>query len=258
MSSSATPKSLSPSRAGDFEQCPQLFKYRAIDRRPEPPSTAASLGTLVHAVLEDLFALPPEDRTFERTPHLVGPAWKRQLEERPELDAMLADEGLTTAAWLAKTEPLLRSYFTLENPQVLAPSGLEQRVTAKLREGLTLRGIIDRVETAPNGAVRIVDYKSGKAPAPQWQGKTIFQMHFYALMWSRLYDRIPDVLELLFLKDGVRLSIRPDQAALDRTEAKIEGIWADILRALERDHWPARVSKLCDWCHFKPECPAHN
>lgn len=212
----------------------------------------------MHAVLEDLFSLPPEDRTFERTPHLVGPAWARQLAERPDLEQMLADEGLTTGAWLAKTEPLLRSYFTLENPQILAPSGLEQRVNAKLREGLTLRGIIDRVETSPNGAVRIVDYKSGKAPAPQWQGKTIFQMHFYALMWHRLYGKIPDVLELLFLKDGVRLSIRPDEQALAKTEAKIEGIWADILAALERDHWPTRTSKLCDWCFFKPECPAHS
>ncbi|HEY4866214.1 MAG TPA: PD-(D/E)XK nuclease family protein, partial [Candidatus Dormibacteraeota bacterium] len=44
--------SLSPSRAGDFLTCPLLYRFRVIDRLPEPPSPAAVRGTLVHAVLE--------------------------------------------------------------------------------------------------------------------------------------------------------------------------------------------------------------
>ncbi|MFZ1669602.1 MAG: PD-(D/E)XK nuclease family protein, partial [Candidatus Nanopelagicales bacterium] len=43
---------LSPSRASDFLTCPLLFRFRAIDRIPERPSSAAVRGTLVHAVLE--------------------------------------------------------------------------------------------------------------------------------------------------------------------------------------------------------------
>src|SRR3984885_14599653 len=44
-------RSLSPSRAGDFMTCPLLYRFRVIDRLPEPPSPAAARGTLVHAVL---------------------------------------------------------------------------------------------------------------------------------------------------------------------------------------------------------------
>ena len=40
--------------------CPLLYRFRVIDRLPEPPSPAAARGTLVHAVLERLFdELPP-------------------------------------------------------------------------------------------------------------------------------------------------------------------------------------------------------
>lgn len=52
------PASLSPSRAGDFMQCPLLYRFRVIDRLPEKPSPAATKGTLVHAVLERLFDAP--------------------------------------------------------------------------------------------------------------------------------------------------------------------------------------------------------
>ena len=51
-------RSLSPSRAGDFLTCPLLYRFRVIDRLPEPPSPAAVRGTLVHAVLEHLFDRP--------------------------------------------------------------------------------------------------------------------------------------------------------------------------------------------------------
>jgi putative RecB family exonuclease len=48
---------LSPSRINDFNNCPQLYKYRTIDLLPEPPSIDAERGTLIHTILEDLFEL---------------------------------------------------------------------------------------------------------------------------------------------------------------------------------------------------------
>ncbi|MCZ6631289.1 MAG: PD-(D/E)XK nuclease family protein, partial [Actinobacteria bacterium] len=41
-------ETLSPSRAGDFKTCPQLFKFRAIDRLPEPTSIYQARGTTAH------------------------------------------------------------------------------------------------------------------------------------------------------------------------------------------------------------------
>ena len=57
---------LSPSRASDFKTCPLLYRFRSIDRLPEAPSRSATRGTVVHAVLEELFGLPSAERTIER------------------------------------------------------------------------------------------------------------------------------------------------------------------------------------------------
>ena len=66
---------LSPSSASDFKSCPQLFKYRALDRLPEPVSANAARGWLVHIVLERLFGEPPEARTPARAEALLEELW---------------------------------------------------------------------------------------------------------------------------------------------------------------------------------------
>src|SRR5258705_7205145 len=76
---------LSPSRAADFKQCPLLYRFRAIDRLPEPPSTAQLRGSVVHAALEQLYALPAPDRIPEAALSLVAPAWDRIVAAQPDL-----------------------------------------------------------------------------------------------------------------------------------------------------------------------------
>src|SRR3954451_11031093 len=60
----ALPYSLSPSKVSSFTDCALAFRFAAIDRLPEPPSTPATRGTLVHGALERLFALPPAERSL--------------------------------------------------------------------------------------------------------------------------------------------------------------------------------------------------
>ena len=77
--------SLSPSRAADFKTCPLLYRFRTIDRIPEPPSPDQARGTLVHAVLERLFDLPAGERTLPAAAAMVAPQWERLREETPLL-----------------------------------------------------------------------------------------------------------------------------------------------------------------------------
>ena len=64
----------------------------------------------------------------------------------------------------------MERWFTLEDPTRLEPAERELFVETELDSGLRLRGIIDRVDVAPTGEVRIVDYKTGKAPRPRVRG----------------------------------------------------------------------------------------
>ncbi|GED87965.1 hypothetical protein TNCT6_50500 [Streptomyces sp. 6-11-2] len=253
----APPSSLSPSRAGDFMQCPLLYRFRVIDRLPEKPSEAATRGTLVHAVLERLFDAPAGERTAPRAKELVPGQWQRLREARPELVELFADDtgGERLARWLAEAERLVERWFTLEDPTRLEPAERELFVEAELDSGLTLRGIIDRVDVAPTGEVRIVDYKTGKAPRPEYAEGALFQMKFYALVVWRLKRVLPRRLQLVYLGSGDVLTYDPVPADLERVERKLLALWEAIRLATETGDWRPRPTKLCGWCDHQAHCP---
>jgi len=247
--------SLSPSRAGDFMTCPLLYRFRTIDRLPQAPSPAATRGTVVHSVLERLFDLPAAQRTAAAAAGLLVPEWERLREAQPDV-AELFDDEQELAAWLRSAEALLEGYFTLEDPRRLEPARREEHVQVVLPSGLRLRGIVDRVDVAPTGAVRVVDYKTGKAPREAFEGKALFQMKFYALVLWRTTGVVPALLQLMYLGDREVLRYVPDESDLVATERKLHALWQAIERATERREFLPRRSRLCDWCDHQALCPS--
>ena len=251
---------LSPSRAGDFLTCPLLYRYRTIDRLPEPSSPDAVRGTVVHKVLEDLFDLPAARRTPAEAGDLLVPAWERLLEAEPGIGAMFGDgsagAGPEVTAWLASCRTVLDRYFTLEDPRRLEPAERELYVETLLDSRLLLRGFVDRIDVAPDGAIRVVDYKTGRSPGAHFESKALFQMKFYALVIWRIRGQIPAMLQLVYLGNGEMLRYEPDEADLLATERKVEAIWRAIRRAEESGDWQPSPSRLCDWCAHQAICPA--
>ncbi|MFI0479998.1 RecB family exonuclease [Actinomadura sp. 9N215] len=250
--------SLSPSRASDFMTCPLLYRFRVIDRLPERPSAAAARGTLVHAVLERLFDLPRCGRTAMAALEMLGPEWERLLEAEPELAGLFEDgDGgdAERAEWLEQARRMVERYFTLEDPRRLEPAERELFVETVLDSGLKLRGYIDRVDVAPSGDVRIVDYKTGTAPRADFEARALFQMKFYALVLWRLQGRVPRLLQLMYLGNGEVLRYEPDESDLRATQRKVEALWQAIRRAMDTGEWRARTGRLCDWCDHKERCP---
>ncbi|MQA08774.1 MAG: Dna2/Cas4 domain-containing protein [Pseudonocardiaceae bacterium] len=246
---------LSPSRASDFKQCPLLYRFRAVDRLPEQPRKPQVRGTLVHAVLEQLFALPAAERSPERARELLEPTWQRLSEEREDW-LELFDGPEDVAEWLSDAESLLDGYFALEDPRRLEPEACELRVETELDSGVLLRGYIDRLDVAPTGEVRVVDYKSGAAPREIGEAKAMFQMKFYAVVLWRLRGEVPRQLRLMYLSDQQSLAYAPDEAELRRFERTLEAIWQAILRAGKTGDFRPSPSRLCDYCDHKALCPA--
>ena len=247
--------SLSPSRAGDFMTCPLLYRFRVLDRIPEKPSAAAMRGTLVHQVLDDLFDLPAEERTLRSATSMIPAAWDTvQAEDSAATELFASAEE--AAQWLATAEPLLETYFRLEDPRSLEPAERELRVEATLDDGLVLRGYVDRLDRNARGDLRIVDYKTGKAPTEGFEQKALFQMRFYALVLWRATGVVPTLLQLLYLGSEHVLGYEPDETDLLATERKVKALWAAIQRAYETGDWRASPSRLCDWCDHQSRCPA--
>lgn len=246
--------SLSPSRASDFMACPLLYRFRSIDRLPEPPSPGATRGTLVHKVLEDLFDLPAHDRTAERAGQMVPRTWQALTTADPVLLDMF-DDDQAEARWLRSCCEVLARYFTLEDPRRLEPTEREFYVEALLTNRLLLRGFIDRLDIAPDGRIRVVDYKSGRSPGEAFEARALFQLRFYALVLWRTRGVIPAVLQLIYLGNGEILRHEPDAADLLATERKVGAVWQAIRHAEETGDWRPSPSRLCDWCSFRDLCP---
>jgi putative RecB family exonuclease len=249
---------LSPSRAADFMSCPLKYRFRVVDRLPEKPSAAAVRGTVVHGVLERLYDLPRGQRTLEHAVEMVEPEWQRLLAESPELAELFeADgDGEELAGWLAEAHQLLGRYFQLEDPNSLEPAERELYVETELESGLQLRGYVDRLDVAPTGELRVVDYKTGRSPSEYFEAKALFQMKFYALVLWRVRGVVPAMLQLVYLGNGEIVRYIPDERDLLACERKVAALWQAITRALETGDWRPSPSPLCDWCDHKALCPA--
>lgn len=245
---------LSPSRVNDFSTCPQLYKYRAIDQLPEAINLDAERGTLVHTVLERLFDSPSPLRTSESAKGMLPRYWTDQIEAKPELAAMVPNEK----EWIDRANSLLDNYFLLEEPNAFEPTHRELHLEIDLNEKIYLHGYVDRLDVANTGEVRIIDYKTGKAPKPGWEEKALFQLRVYAFIYWRNYGVIPRLLQLIYLGSAQLLRSTPSESDLLATEKTLVRIGAEISSAIQNDKWTPRPSRLCDWCSFKSICPAFN
>jgi len=247
------PLALSPSRASDYKQCPLLYRFRAIDRLPEPSTVAQVKGTLVHAVLEEMHGLPREQRSYPAAVKKLKPHWEKMRAADPELDELVPEVQLHD--FLVECRTLLRGYFSMENPQGFDAHAVEMYVDTVLPNGVPVRGFIDRVDVAPTGEVRVVDYKTGKKPIPRYAHDAQFQMRFYALVYWRLFHTIPDQLRLMYLKVIDSMFLTPSKEELEYFERDLGDLWAKIEGDGKAGTFRPKTSKLCGWCSFQSLCP---
>ena len=156
---------------------------------------------------------------------------------------------------------MVAGYFALEDPSRLEPAAREQLVETVLElgegaPGLVLRGYVDRLDVAPTGEVRVVDYKTGSVPREAYEAKALFQLKFYALVLWRTRGTVPHQLKLMYLADRDTLTYRPDAVELERFERTLVAVWRAVERAVASRRLPASPSRLCDWCDHQALCPA--
>lgn len=250
----AVPISLSPSSMGTFTSCPLAFRFGYIERLPEPPSAPASKGTLVHLALQHLMWRPPEERTLEAALADLDRA-EAELAEHPEFAELeLSDEE--RAMFHADADLLVRRYFELEDPRAVTVLGVELRVTAVTSDGVTIRGIIDRLELGPDGELVVTDYKTGSAPSEGWEQKSLAGVHVYSLLCERMFGRRPARVQLLYLSRPERIVTAPSDQSLRGVEVKTNAVMRAVRHACQRDDFRPRPSALCNYCNFQEFCPA--
>ncbi len=252
---------LSPSRASDFKTCPQLYKFKSIDKIPTEPTIYQARGTTVHLALERLFEEPRVQRTPERLYDLFRQAWTElKPAEYPDLFESVEDER----SWGVESLNMLATYFSIEDPTSFDPEALEMDLLVDV-DHMRIRGILDRmeevVEIGPDGAERtalvITDYKTGKAPGERYANKAFFALKIYALLIRISMGVTPARIRLLYLNGPTEYTMEINDSQLDAMAKQLAALWGAIEKAITTDTWPAKTSALCNWCDFKDTiCPA--
>jgi putative RecB family exonuclease len=248
------PRTLTPSKVVAFTNCPLAFRFSQIERRPEPPSPHAVKGTLVHAALEGLF--------WHHAPGARTPAAAHaELEHRWD-DLQHDDEYMELAldrdqveAFLADARTLVDNYFLLEDPNEARAVGIELGVETVV-DGMRLRGIVDRLDVAPDGSLIVVDYKTGRAPSERHERGSMSGVQTYALLCESLLGRVPAEVRLLYLRQPVAISSVASEQTIRGQRRRATAVWTAIERACDAEDFRPHVGPLCDHCHFKTSCPA--
>ena len=210
------PKSLSPSSIMEFQKCPQSFLFQYLWGIRQPTTPVLAKGTMCHAALEQIFDLEPADRTLENLQNLYRKEWSIQ-KHKSYKSLFLKDDEWNVAderEWGLSGLRLLQNYVQLEDPRrITRPNPVQREVWVKANLNVSgrrtdgspaasgpddtflVRGIVDRLDMIQHPGdrqvyLRLVDYKSGKAPqfkySPSMNAKiaeeTFFQLKIYALL----------------------------------------------------------------------------
>jgi putative RecB family exonuclease len=246
------PAYFSPSSLSSFLQCPQRFYYEKIEGRRGADTEATIRGNFVHEVLEVLLELDADKRTLDAARSLTRSLWESKWADSTAQLSMSNDDlrRFRWSAWWC-----VENYFEMENPEEIIPQGLEVEVQG-LIEGVPLFGIVDRWVFDEDGKIVVQDYKTGKVPKSQYSGEKKLQIMIYADLLEKQTGLEASRMDLLYVKDAKVVSYEPTIELREHTQVTIANAWDEMTLACESETFHTRTGPLCNWCDFKPECPA--
>lgn len=266
------PRSLSPSRASDFANCPKAFYFKTIEKRYGPPTLANAIGTLSHLVYERVFDFPRQERTVEMAHSLIPDAWEAmsgpgaQYYKSAQRYRELAPEGSEAHAELFQgTREAVERWFQMERVGNFDPERREMGVNTVI-DGVPVAGVLDRLDSFEVGADgerrrvwTITDYKSGKVPGPRYEDEAFEPMALYAYALWKSKGIVVDQLRLVYTRTGDRVNgIKTRTVTSEMVHAaaaRMVRIRGEMEAACATNSWPAKVGPLCGWCPFTELCP---
>ncbi len=233
---------LSSSSLKMYRQCPQRWKLKYIDRLPEAPKPFFNLGTAVHAALEAFYrgrtAAPASlEAVLEAFREAFDPAAYPTDEEAARREA----DGLR----------MIEEFYHKHAADFEPALAVEKRLVFDI-DGVPFTGFVDRIDKVGEGALRIVDYKTGRSFDLD-RAREEIQLTLYQIGTEQKFGMEVESLALYHV---------PSQTAFEverRGEAEVEEVRAlvgDTARRIEAGAFEPRRGAHCRWCDFQPFCPA--
>lgn len=238
--------SFSPSRLATYLACPVQYRFDYIDRigrfyhRSRPGYT---VGTALHQALREFHDAGAVDTPDELQARLLA-AWS---------GAGFADAA-AEAAELARASAMLEAYREAFHRDSTGAETLwtERGVKSDMGD-FVLTGRIDRLDRHPDGALEVVDYKSGRADVQPADVAASLAMRIYQLILRREHPGVPVRAAIIALSSGRRAVHGMTDAEAAAFADEIDALVHEILA---RDHEAVKPALVpaCARCDFQTRC----
>jgi putative RecB family exonuclease len=233
---------LSASSLHAYLGCPQMWKLRYVDRRPQPKRWYLNLGTAVHAALERF-----------HSGRVAAPATVEEMleafEEKLDPEAYTSAEDLERAR--ADGRQMVRDFHATHAPDFQPAARVELPIRFVF-ENERFRGYVDRVDKTADGGVRVVDYKTGGrltlSRAREDDQLTIYQIGVEAELGLPVRS-----VALYDVRSQILLEVeRHGEHRVEALRRKVRR----VARAIRAGEFEPRPGRSCGWCDYKAWCPA--
>ncbi len=251
----------SNSRIDSFEQCPRKYKFRYVDNiRTETEGVEAFVGKRVHETLEKLYKdlKLSKMNTLEDLLQYYESEWERTWHSKVNV----VRANITPGHYFGLGKQCITDYYKRFHPFNQGKTlGLEERIEMKLADGdktYSIQGYIDRLSwDSATETYEIHDYKTGNSVPTQADADRDRQLALYQL---GIMQRWPDAknFKLIwhYLASDIDIVSTRTQSDLASLEKEIISRIRQIEEESKIGRWEVKVSRLCDWCEYKPICPA--
>ncbi len=249
------------SRLDTFEQCPRKYKFRYIDGlKTETEGVEAFVGKRVHESLEKLY----RDLKLTKLSSLeeILSFYEQEWGKNWHGGLRIARADFTPGHYFELGRQCLRDYYKHYHPFTQGKTiGLEERIEMKFPDGPrihTLQGYIDRITWIPETEMyEIHDYKTSQTLPTQEDADDDRQLALYQL---GLLQRWPDAKQFKLIWHYLAFD---KELVSTRAPADLKSLQQEIVETIHQvenemkiGRWEVRTSRLCDWCEYKPICPA--
>ena len=236
---------LSFSRIDTYESCPRKFRYAHVDRLPARPGPHLSFGISIHRALEAFY-----DRKLPSCPtedELLG-----FLYERWDASGFAELSRAEQVEFYRHAQAVLRGFHRREAPGYRLPAATEAWFELPVAYEAVVVGSIDRVDVDDDGHLHVVDYKTNRKVKDRTRVASSLQLALYALACRHLYGALPATVSLDFVVPGVRITVAREELDLEAARRAV----LETAAAVRAESYGPTPGPLCDWCDFKPLCPA--
>ena len=255
------PSRESHSSLSTYAACPRRYAFRYVEGLPgEVPRWWFTFGSAVHRAFEAF----DRARIRARREGVPQPGYDTLARAFGEVVDGAGCEPEESARYRARSAPVLLAYLERALVSGAEPVGVELGFGIDVPVGchaepVRFVGYIDRIDRRSDGAIEVIDHKTGK-PRSQDDVDRDRQLTAYAFACDRGGLRDPATGEVLpaaerlglhFAEPGLMVWTTRSAEQLDAFGA---GLVAEV-GAIRRREFRPHPGTACRWCEYRGACP---